>query len=549
MREITQAIEDVVQQLFKADEAIELTRPDEQFGDYSTNVALQLGKKLGKNPREVAESIAAHVRGRTSHIEGISVAGPGFLNLKLTDKALIKLANSESSKPLAGQVVVVELSSPNPFKEFHIGHMYNNTVGEALARLHEQAGATVHRVSYHGDVGMHIAMSIWAIKRRISDDTSKLTDVEAEARPLFLGEAYAEGATAFKEDEEAQQAIKQLNKQLYDRSDEVANTIYDECRTWSLNYFNNIYKLTGAQVDKAYFESQSGPKGLEVVKTHLTDRIFEESDGAIIYRGEKVGLHTRVFVNAQGLPTYEAKDIGLTMLKWQDFKFDRSVIITANEIDQYFKVVLAAMHEVDAKMAERTVHLSHGLLKLTTGKMSSRTGQVLRALDVIDMVRKAAKSAAKDSTEAIEESTLGAIKYAFLKQRISGDTVFDIEESVATEGNSGPYLQYAHARARSILAKARVEDQSVDTFEPGERSLLRKLGEYAETVDKAVNELMPHHIATYLYELAQNFNSFYEHNRVIGDPRQAVRLQLVQAYADTLKNGLTLLNIPAPDHM
>jgi arginyl-tRNA synthetase len=178
--------------------------------------------------------------------------------------------------------------------------------------------------------------------------------------------------------------------------------------------------------------------------------------------------------------------------------------------------------------------------------MSSRQGNILRAVDVIEAAVVANRTAFE---QADQQVTLGAIKYAFLKQRLGGDIIYDPDESVSLEGNSGPYLQYAHARARSILGKADNPGHLSGELQDGERSLVRKIGEYTEVVDKAVAELMPHHICTYLYELAQAFNRFYEHNRVIGDERQAVRLGLVEQYAETLKAGLSLLGIAAPDRM
>lgn len=276
--------------------------------------------------------------------------------------------------------------------------------------------------------------------------------------------------------------------------------------------------------------------------------VFKESDGAVVFEGEPHGLHTRVFINSQGLPTYEAKDVGLSMKKWQDYHFDESVIITGNDITEYMKVVLKAIEQFAPELAQKTVHLTHGNVKLAGGvKMSSRKGNFLRAVDVLDMVAEASKEISGKQQEA---TVLGATKYALLKQRLGADIIFDPHESVSIEGNSGPYLQYAHARARSILKKSETEPgELTEDLEAGERSLVRKLGEYSEVIDNAVAELLPHHICTYLYELSQAFNSFYEHNRVIGNDREAQRLQLVQAYADTLKDGLTLLGITAPDSM
>ena len=329
-------------------------------------------------------------------------------------------------------------------------------------------------------------------------------------------------------------------------SSEDIEKIYWTCRQWSYDYFDAFYARIGSHFEKYYPESETATLGLETVKAHIPD-VFQESDGAIVFKGDDHGLHTRVFINGEGLPTYEAKDVGLIMKKQQDYNFDRSIVITGNEQLQYMQVVLKAIEQFAPELARASTHLTHGLVKLAGGvKMSSRQGNILRAVDVLDAAAEANKQATGNEDEQV---TLGAVKYAFLKQRTGGDIIYDPVESVSLQGNSGPYLQYAHARARSILAK--VEDQTGELadLEAGERSLLRKISEYPEVVDKAVAELMPHHICTYLYELAQTFNSFYEHNRVIGDERQSTRLRLVRYYADALRNGLDLLGIAAPERM
>jgi arginyl-tRNA synthetase len=225
-------------------------------------------------------------------------------------------------------------------------------------------------------------------------------------------------------------------------------------------------------------------------------------------------------------------------------------------------VVLKAIGQFMPEVAQATTHLTHGLIKLAGGvKMSSRKGNFLRAVDVLDAAAEANKALNNTDDPNV---VLGATKYAFLRQRIGPDIIYEPEESVSLQGNSGPYLQYAHARARSILKKVsdeaeagkspmagdlEADEAAARHLQEGERSLARKLSEYPEVIDLAIAELMPHHICTYLYELAQVFNRFYEHNRVIGDDREAIRLLLVIAYAETLKHGLGLLNIPAPDHM
>ncbi len=310
--------------------------------------------------------------------------------------------------------------------------------------------------------------------------------------------------------------------------------------------FDSILEELGIKNDRRYLESQSAAAGLKMVEQN-TGKVFDKSDGAVVYKGEKAGLHTRVFITGKGLPTYEAKDLGLTELKDEDYPDAKlSIIITAHEQAEYFKVMLAALAEINPPLAKKTKHLSHGFVSLSSGKMSSRTGDIYSADSLLADVEKAAQKVSPNSSREIQ---IGAVKYAFSKHRLGGDVVYDTTESVSLEGNSGPYLQYAHARARSILKKAQAKGGKIIDLEPGERTLARKISEYPEVVDKAVAELMPHHVCTYLYELAQTFNRFYENNRVIGDNREETRLALVARYADTLKSGLALLGIASPDKM
>lgn len=550
MIEIQHAIQGVAQKLFGADAPVELTRTGEQFGDFATNIALQLSKPAGKAPREIAEAIAGALK--SDLIAEATVAGPGFINIKLTDKALVGLALAKPSKPLAGQTVVAEYSDPNPFKVLHAGHLYTSIVGDAIANLLENAGGTVHRVNFGGDVGLHVGKTMYVILQRLGGESpDKLNEVPAAERSEWLSSAYVEGTNLYEDDEAAKAEIITLNKRVYQLHNDQDHDspfakIYWTCRQWSYDYFDDFYARIGSKFEKYYPESETAGLGLETVKAQV-GKVFEESDGAIVFRGEDHGLHTRVFINSEGLPTYEAKDVGLIMAKKRDYDFDKSVVITGNEQEQYMSVVLKAIEQFAPELARATTHLTHGMVKMAGGvKMSSRKGNILRAADVLD-----AAAAANQQIVGTEDgqAALAAVKYSFLKQRMGGDIIYDPAESVAIEGNSGPYLQYAHARARSILAKVKVVDQPADTFEPDERSLLRKIGEYAEVVEQATSELMPHDVCTYLYELAQNFNRFYERNRVAADPREAIRAQLVLAYANTLKTGLNLLNIPAPDKM
>lgn len=564
MEEINSAIKSACQKLFDTMVEPELTRPDEQFGDYATNVALKLGKQLDKNPREVAAAIAAEIK--SDGIASTEVAGPGFINIRLTDQSLISLAETNPRQSLDGQTVVAEYSDPNPFKPLHAGHLYTTLVGDTISNLLERAGAKVIRLNYGGDVGRHVAISMWAILNTESQAANidemaadALKGIEARAnedlhtRAMYLGQAYAQGTEKFETDEEAKKQVLEINKLVYElhtKNDHESAfaQIYWTCRQWSYDYFALLYEeLKVHPFDRFIPESEVTPLGISTIKEQQAKGIYEESDGAVVFKGEPYGLHTRVFINSEGIPTYEAKDVGLIQLKWNEYHFDKSIVITANEQAEYYKVMLKSVEQFAPEIVEHSIHLTHGFVKLQGGvKMSSRRGTVVTALEILEAARAAGN---KSGVAHSEDSILAAVKYSFAKNRLGGDIIYDPEESVALEGNSGPYLQYAHARARSILAKSNSMADKIDSLEVDERLLVRKLGEYHEAVDRAVSDLMPHHVCTYLYELAQTFNRFYEHNRVIDDPRQDLRLRLVQMYADTLKNGLELLNIPAPDHM
>lgn len=550
------AVEQSVKDVFGITQAVYLSRPDEQFGDYATNVALQLAKQVGKNPREVAEMLAAKIsENLAAEVQAISIAGPGFINMQLTDQALVAAMHTPASQPLAGQKVLVEYSDPNPFKPLHAGHLYTTLVGDTIARLVEHAGAETIRLNYGGDVGLHVGKTMWAILRAISgENVTALAEIAEANRANWLGERYVEGNNVYEEDAAAKDEIVAVNKRVYELHssgdhDSPFAQIYFTTRQWSYDYFAVLYRqLQVVPFDRYIPESEVTPLGLQTVETQRAAGVFKDSDGAVVFEGEPFGLHTRVFINSAGLPTYETKDVGLSLTKWQDYHFDESIIITANEQAQYMRVVIKAIEQFAPEPAQRTRHLTHGVVKLQGGvKMSSRTGNVVTALEILEAARLAG---AATNTNPSEDTILAAVKYAFAKSRVGGDIVYDPQESIALEGNSGPYLQYAHARARSILDKSHVTTTvEMSELTDGERSLVRKIGLYNEAVDLATHERMPHHVCTYLYELAQTFNRFYEHHRVIDDEREALRLQLVQRYADTLKQGLGLLGITAPDKM
>lgn len=556
MQKIITVLTQVVTEQFGQQVAIELTRPEEQFGDYATNVALQLARAAGQSPRVIAETIVAAAQPKLTDVcAALTIAGPGFINFRLSDAYLCQVAASATEPaPRANKTVLVEYSDPNPLKPLHAGHLYTTVVGDAIARLVEHRGNTTVRLNYGGDVGLHVGKSMWAIVQALGGEfPDKLADITPAERPQWLGQRYVEGNHAYEDDETAKQAIVAANKRVYtvhaqNDHDSPFAQIYWTVRQWSYDYFAELYQQLGVvPFDRFIPESQVTPVGLQTVHEQLAAGVYRQSDGAVVFGGDDHGLHTRVFINSEGLPTYEAKEVGLLLTKWQDYHFDQSIVITANEQDQYMQVVFKSIEQYLPEPILRTRHITHGIVKLQGGvKMSSRKGNIVSALDILTAAREAGQ---QSGLNPAEDTILAAVKYAMLRPRIGADVIYDPKESIALEGNSGPYLQYAHARACSIASKSTQAAAMPADFEPAERTLARKIAEYPEVVAKAAEELLPHHICTYLYELAQTFNRFYEHNRVIGDPREPQRLWLVARYTAVLKDGLHLLGIHAPNKM
>lgn len=548
---LKEAIKTAVLELGLEIEDVHLEHPaDLANGDYSTNVAMVLGKKVGKNPKELAQEITDNIK-ELKEVEKIEVAGAGFINFHLSQEffagsieEILKAGDKwGSNETLKGQETMVEYTDPNPFKEFHIGHLMSNAIGESISRLVEFSGAETKRANYQGDVGLHVAKAIFGKQKNPE---------------MAFGTAYAEGNSAYEEDEKAKEEIKEINKKVYNKSDEEINKLYDEGKKVSLEHFEEIYKKLDTKFDEYFFESETGPIGEKLVEENV-GKVFEESDGAVIFKGEDVGLHTRVFINSEGLPTYEAKDLALAKVKADRYGYDKSIVITASEQKEYYKVVLASMKEIFPDLSESTKHITHGMLRLPSGKMSSRTGDVITGESLIDEVNEKVLEKMKDSdiegkAEIAEQVAVGAIKYSILKQSAGKDIIFDYDKSLSFEGDSGPYLQYSHTRASAVLEKAKEEkiipsiNDRVNDRETVE--LEKLLYRFPEVVERANKEYEPHYVTIYLTELAGAFNSFYAKEKIVEESDTAAyKVALTQAFKTTIKNGLWLLGIKTPNRM
>ena len=623
MQELKDQLKKLIQDLYGLDFDPDITpAPDSIDADYSTNAPLKLAKELHKSPMAIAEELQeAFVSIRDDGSERrseprdggrerggeqkFSVTPPGFINFILSNSYLTEKISDLStdfdgfiaSNDYQDKTVICEFSDPNPFKVLHVGHLYTSIVGDSISRLFEYAGAKVIRANFGGDVGLHVAKTMYVLQQK---DTHNLKIED-------IAKCYVEGTAAYEDDPEAKAAITKLNKEIYKiNADKLHDTplaeLYWQGRELSYDYFRQFYDSIGVKFDKFYPESTVAALGLKTVKEQLEKGVYEYSDGAVIFNGDKYGLHTRVFINSEGVPTYEAKDVGLIFTKWQDYHFDKSVVITGSEQLEYMKVVLKSVEQYAPELVERTSHLTHGLVKLPGNvKMSSRKGNFLKAVDVLDMVKDELKNEYNSDDETV---SLAATKYAFLKYKMGGNIVFDPKESVKMTGNSGPYLLYSAVRAKKIIEKTRasehafledisrfansetyipdgaekaarradfpgrpvydVEEEQVRPqkgssdktrvereliFETSERDLSKKLLDYKGVLQVAVAEMAPHKLANYLYELAQDFSRFYESCPVAGSNQEEERLKLVQVYLATMTHGLNILGIEIPEEM
>jgi arginyl-tRNA synthetase len=371
------------------------------------------------------------------------------------------------------------------------------------------------------------------------------------------------GSKAFESSEDIAAEIKVLNKVIYEKSDATINKLYDAGKKASLEYFETAYQVLGSAFDHNFFESVTGPVGLVLVQQHMGD-VFTQSDGAVIFKGEDYGLHTRVFVNTEGLPTYETKDVGLIQCKEDWSKevtgksFDHTITVTGTEQQEYFKVTTKASTLIQPELAGKVELVPNGMLRLSEGKMSSRTGDVIRALDLVADVKTAALERMRennviDSEQVAQQVAVAAIKYTILKIAAGKDIVFDVNKSISFEGDSGPYLQYTYARIQSVLDKAAQAGVHKDTtLAPTVPYAVEKLVERFPTViQTALTDRAPHQLVTYLTELAAEFNSFYAQEK-IADPTDQYapyKVAVASTVGVTLKQGLWALGIEAPERM
>lgn len=548
----------------KIEETLEVP-PETEFGDLASNICFSLSKKMKKSPQEIAKIIVNEIKISKNSIISKVEAKAGYINFffnyskiaKLSLKKILKEKKIYGSSNLGKKKkIMVEFAHPNTHKGFHIGHLRNICIGESVSRLLEFTGHKVIRTNYQGDIGPHVAKCLWGFINLHKLKAPK------ENRGEWLGKVYPKVSRYFDDDEKINQEVMKINKKLYERDKKIVK-IWKMTRKWSLDYFDEIYRELGTKFDRLYFESEVEKRAVEVSKELLKKGIAKLSEDAIIIDLSKYDLGIFVLLTKEGNPLYESKDLALAEKQFSDFKIDRNIHVVGSEQKFYFQQLFKVFELIGSPAAGKSYHLVYELVSLKKTKMSSRLGTIVLYNDLKkEMLKKTLKEiekrnprmSKKEKIELAEKIGIGALKYGMLSISCDKLLLFDWEEALQLEGNTGPYIQYAHTRCNGILNKAKKSKEKFENrnLTEGEKKLVKKLIEFPDVVRQSVRDFRPHYICNYAYELATVFSEFYHTCPVLKAETKELRnfrLTLVKVTKITLKNCLNLLGIETPEIM
>lgn len=537
----------------------------EGFGDVSSKIAFILAKKLGKNPVEIAKELADKINAeKDADIEKIEAAGP-YLNFYLSDKSSLEFIKKLSKgkikpKKKTGKKIVVEFFHANTHKGVHIGHIRNISIGEALSRVFEFNGDKVIRANYQGDIGPHVAKCLWGFINLYKEEAPE------NKRGEWLGKVYAESSARIKDKPELEEQVKQINLKLYAGDKKIVST-WKKTRQWCLDDFEEFYKTFGVKFNQFYFESKTEKVGKRIVLELLDKGLVKLDQGAIIMDLKDDGLGVFVLITKEGYPLYSAKDIGLAKIKFDKYNPDQSIHVVGKEQEMYFKQLFKTLEKTGfEKIAKASYHLIYELVMLPEGKMSSREGTMVLYNDLLKKLIEVAKQEVckrhQDWTEGdvakiAGQIALGALKFTMVRRESNRNLIFNWEEALKLEGDTGPHLQYAYVRTKGILRKADEAKQIAKVskkyrLNEQEKSMIKALEEFEGVTIKSAKDFAPNYIANYLLDLASTFNKFYDSNRVLNAEKKEeieTRLAIVKATNLVLEKGLELLGISCPEKM
>ena len=601
-QQIINAAQAAVKELYGqevAEKMVQLQKTKKEFEGNLTLVVFPFLKISRKKPDETAREIGEYIKQNCEAIADFNAVG-GFLNLVIDKKAWLALLNEMNQsekfgeKPVteASPLVMIEYSSPNTNKPLHLGHVRNNLLGWSLAQIMEANGNRVVKTNIVNDRGIHICKSMLAWQKFGNGETPETSGKKgdhligdyyvafdkhyraevAELKAKYVADGMDEEQAEKKAKEESP-LIKEAHEMLvkWEQNDPEVRALWKKMNDWVYAGFDETYKALGVGFDKIYYESNTYLVGKKKVEEGLAKGLFFRKDDNSVWADlTDEGLDQKLLLRSDGTSVYMTQDIGTAEMRFNDFSIDKMIYVVGNEQNYHFQVLSILLDRLGFKWGKELVHFSYGMVELPNGKMKSREGTVVDADDLIAAMVADAKQTSeelgkfKDMSEEERNEIarivgLGALKYFILKVDARKNMLFNPEESIDFNGNTGPFIQYTYARIRSILRKAQAEGISIPTTLDGtmplnekEIELIQKLNEFGAAVEQAGKDYSPSGIANYCYELTKAFNQFYHDYSILGadtEEEKVVRLVLAQNVGKTLKNGMALLGIEVPERM
>lgn len=601
-QQIINAAQAAVKELYGqevAEKMVQLQKTKKEFEGNLTLVVFPFLKISRKKPDETAREIGEYIKQNCEAIADFNAVG-GFLNLVIDKKAWLALLNEMNlnekfgEKPVteASPLVMIEYSSPNTNKPLHLGHVRNNLLGWSLAQIMEANGNRVVKTNIVNDRGIHICKSMLAWLKFGNGETPETSGKKgdhligdyyvafdkhyraevAELKAKYVAEGMDEEQAEKKAKEESP-LIKEAHEMLvkWEQNDPEVRALWKKMNDWVYAGFDETYKALGVGFDKIYYESNTYLVGKKKVEEGLAKGLFFRKDDNSVWADlTDEGLDQKLLLRSDGTSVYMTQDIGTAEMRFNDFPIDKMIYVVGNEQNYHFQVLSILLDRLGFKWGKELVHFSYGMVELPNGKMKSREGTVVDADDLIAAMVADAKQTSeelgkfKDMSEEERNEIarivgLGALKYFILKVDARKNMLFNPEESIDFNGNTGPFIQYTYARIRSILRKAQAEGINIpatlaDTMPLNEKEieLIQKLNEFGAAVEQAGKDYSPSGIANYCYELTKAFNQFYHDYSILGantEEEKVVRLVLAQNVGKTLKNGMALLGIEVPERM
>ena len=591
---IADAVKQAVKSLYGQevpDKMVQVQKTRSEFEGNLTLVVFPFVKMARKSPEQTAQELGSYLVENCEAVERFNVV-KGFLNMVIAPAAWLSLLADIDADEHYGMkqatddspLVMIEYSSPNTNKPLHLGHVRNNLLGWSLAQIMQANGNRVVKTNIVNDRGIHICKSMLAWLKWGNGETPESSGKKGDH---LIGDYYVAFDKHYREEvkelvaqgmdeEKAKQEaplIKEAHEMLvkWEQNDPEVRALWEKMNAWVYAGFDETYKKMGVSFDKIYYESQTYLKGKAKVEEGLQKGLFfRKEDNSVWADLTNEGLDQKLLLRSDGTSVYMTQDIGTAEMRFHDYPIDKMIYVVGNEQNYHFQVLSILLDRLGFKWGKELVHFSYGMVELPNGKMKSREGTVVDADDLMDLMVADAKKTSEelgkfdDMTEEERNEIarivgMGALKYFILKVDARKNMLFNPEESIDFNGNTGPFIQYTYARIRSILRKAAAAGSTSQTSSTGltslsgkEIDLIQKMSEFGAAVEQAGKDYSPSGIANYCYELTKQFNQFYHDYSILGadtEEEKAFRLMLAKNVAKTIKNGMSLLGIEVPERM